>query len=82
MAIYDDPMFHNFNFLVEATAEEEKKYAEALTEFCELSTYARVYGNVYLSLVMGFYFRTGETPDLVRRIAQVWATGLAELAEN
>ena len=48
----------------------------------ELSTYTRVYMEMYLKLTMGFYHRTGKTPDFVYKIALVWANGVAELYEN
>jgi len=48
----------------------------------ELSDFSRIYGNVYMNLIMGFYFRKGEIPELAKDIAQVWAEGVAELYEN
>lgn len=48
----------------------------------ELSEFARVYSHLYITLVMGFYFRAGEIPELVRNIAEVWANGVAELYEE
>ena len=63
-----------------ATDEDVEKYLTA--HLGEYSDYARVYTETYLTLVTGFEARTGEVPDLVRRIAEVWAEGLAELVEN
>lgn len=58
---------------------EDYEQAESLGE---LSEYSRIYGNLYITLMMGFYFRRGEIPELARNIAEVWANGVAELYEN
>lgn len=75
----------NRNLIVEPTAEELKNYVDPIANTCrtflELSDFSRVYTDLYLKLTMGFYYRTGETPEIVHAIAQVWATGLADLTE-
>lgn len=58
---------------------EDYKQAESLGELTE---FTRVYGNLYISLIMGFYFRRGEIPELAHNIAEVWAKGVAELYET
>lgn len=58
---------------------QDYEQAESLGELTE---FTRVYGNVYITLIMGFYFRRGEIPELARNIAQVWAKGVAELYEE
>ena len=57
---------------------EDYKQVESLGELTE---FTRVYGNVYMALIMGFYFRRGEIPELAQNIAEVWAKGVAELYE-
>ena len=60
-----------------ATEADVKKYVLAYVG--EYSAYTRIYTETYLAIVTGFEVRTGEVPDLVRRIAEVWADGLAAL---
>ena len=45
----------------------------------ELTDFSRIYGNLYISLMMGFYFRSGELPELAVKISTVWAEGVADL---
>lgn len=68
--------------ILELTEEDRKNYLFEPIASLELSKFTLVYTDLYLKLTMGFYFRTGKTPDLVRRIAQVWAEGVAELYEE
>ncbi len=65
------------------TEEDRKRFFEPIALVsAELSDYTRVYTETYLALVIGFESRTGELPDPVRRLAEVWADGLAKLVEN
>ena len=59
------------------TAEEIKQHSIPM-----LADYTQTYTDMYLTLTMGFFIRTGETPDIVREIADVWARGIAELSEH
>ena len=45
----------------------------------ELTEFSRIYGDLYITLMMGFYFKAGELPELAQQIATVWAQGVADL---
>ena len=69
--------------LLELTEEERKTHLDpvnsALNNYLQLSPYTHAFTRVYMTLTMGYFYRMGETPKLIHDIAQVWATGVADL---